>query len=296
MALGLFVFRATGWALRGFQPAEFVETVMQILFTGFMLVSFTTVVPAIFDATLYVGQAMLTGIAGVSPASTESASLPVAMVDMLRKYGLSLGPDCDAGWTEPLGCLKGAIVKVVAALLMSVVLALLCIAIMLVDLWGFWIYAIALAIGPVLLPFTLYPRLAFLFDGWLRFFFGVVVYVILARVNLGVVCVAVLTSMGTNVEAVVSGGFVLPMQPRITDLVDILGRMLFCSVGIFSLLATGRFASAIVAGAAGGGLTFGKAGQAIKKLSRYVVKSSRNNNMQPRRWRSNSPARVVSGR
>jgi hypothetical protein len=294
MALGLFMFKCAGWALRGFQLAEMVETAMQIMLTGFMMASFTIVVPAIFEASLFVGQAMLTGIAGVSPASTENASLPVAVVNMLVKYGESIGPDCEASLTNPLGCLSGGgPVMVVTSVVMSVVLVLLCIAILLVDLWGFWIYAIALAIGPVLVPFTLYPRLAFLFDGWLRFFFGVVVYVILARVNLGVVFVAILSSMSTTAEAVASSGFTLPMQPRIKDLADILGRMLFCSVGIFSLLATGRFASAIVAGAAGGGLTFGKAAQAIKKVANSVsqTSSSRNARSQPQRGRQAASTR-----
>lgn len=266
MALALFVIKCTGWALRGFQLDDMVHTAVHIMLVWVMVAGFTSVVPAIFDATLYVGQAILAGIAGISFDSPEAVSLPTALVSMLSKYGLTLMPDCDAGILNPFDCVKGSIIKMIAALAMSVVIAVLCVAIMLVDIWGFWIYAIALAVGPVMLPFLLYKRLAFLFEGWLRFFFGVVVYVILARVNLALVAVAILTYQGTTVSAVASGAFTAAPQSPIKDLADVLGLMLFAGVGIFTLLATGRFASAIVAGAAAGGLNFGKAAAAAVKV------------------------------
>jgi type IV secretory pathway VirB6-like protein len=266
MALALFVIKCTGWALRGFQLDDMVHTAVHIMLVAVMLAGFTTIVPAIFEGTLYVGQAILAGIAGISFDSPEAVSLPRALVAMFSKYGLSLMPDCDAGMFNPFDCIKGSIIKMVAALAMSVVIAVLCVAIMLVDIWGFWIYAIALAVGPVMLPFLLYKRLAFLFEGWLRFFFGVVVYIILARVNLALVAVAILTYQGTTVSAVASGAFTVAPQSPIKDLADVLGLMLFAGVGIFTLLATGRFANAVVAGAAAGGLNFGKAAAAAVKI------------------------------
>jgi hypothetical protein len=266
MALALFVIKCTGWALRGFQLDDMVHTAVHIMLVWVMIAGFTSVVPAIFDATLYVGQAILAGIAGISFDSPEAVSLPTALVSMFSKYGLSLMPDCDASMFNPFDCIKGSIIKMVAALAMSIVIAVLCVAIMLVDIWGFWIYAIALAVGPVMLPFLLYKRLAFLFEGWLRFFFGVVVYIILARVNLALVAVAILTYQGTTVSAVASGAFTVAPQSPIKDLADVLGLMLFAGVGIFTLLATGRFSNAVVAGAAAGGLNFGKAAAAAVKI------------------------------
>jgi hypothetical protein len=50
---------------------------------------------------------------------------------------------------------------------------------------------------------------------------------------------------------------------------QVLGLMLFAGVGIFTLLATGRFASAIVAGAAAGGINFG---QMARTVTRWVTK------------------------
>lgn len=268
LALALFVLKCTGWALRGFQLADMVQTVVQIMLTGLMLGSFTTVVPAIFNAALFVGQAMLAGLAGLSFGSSEAASLPAALTSMLARYGGSISPDCHVGWNplNVLDCIKGGVVSMVSTLIMAAVLTVLCIAVMLVDIWGFWLYGIALAIGPVLVPFTLYKRLSFLFEGWLRFFFGTVVYVILAQVNLALFAVALLTYLGTTAQAVASGAFTAPAQPPVKDIADIMGMLLFCSVGIFALLATGRFASAIVSGAGGGGLSFDRIVQPVTRL------------------------------
>lgn len=269
-ALVLFMLKAMGWALRGFRLDEMVETMVRIMLTGFMLASFTVIVPACFNATLYVGNALLAGITGVGNGSPQSLTMPTALVDTLVTYGLHVSPNCHLGWNplNLLDCIKGGAVAIVAALVMSLVLGLLCVAIMLVDVWGFWLYGIALAVGPVLVPFTLYDRLAFLFEGWLRFFFGTVIYVILARVNLALVAVAILTYWGSTPQAL--GTFTPPTLAPIEDITNILGLMLFAGVGIFTLLATGRFANAVVAGAAAGGLNFGRAAKAI---TRYVSSS-----------------------
>jgi len=258
LALALFLIKCTGWALRGFRLDEMVATVTRIMLTGVMLGSFTFIVPAIFNATLYVGYALLAGITGIAQGSPEAVAMPTSLVDVLVKYGFHIAPNCHIGYNpfRILACIQDGAVQVVAALAMSLVLMALCVAIMLVDVWGFWIYGIALAVGPVLVPFTLYERLAFLFEGWLRFFFGVVIYVILARVNLALVAVAILSFWGATPSAI--GSFTPPTAPPIDDITNIVGLMLFAGVGGFTLLATGRFSSAVVAGAAAGGVNFGK--------------------------------------
>lgn len=265
LALTLFVFKCMSWALRGFRLDELVHTVVRIMLTGFMLASFTVIVPAAFNAALFVGQVLLAGITGIAQGSPEALTLPTTFVEVLVRYGVQISPNCHLGMNpfHVLACIKEGAITIVAALAISVVLTFLCIAILLVDIWGFWLYAIALAIGPVLLPFTLYERLAFLFEGWLRFFFGTVIYIILARVNLALVAVAIMAFWGSTPSAL--GSFTVPTLPPIDDITNILGLMLFASVGIFTLLATGRFASTVVAGAAAGGLDFGRAFNAVSR-------------------------------
>ncbi|KQV92796.1 type IV secretion system protein [Rhizobacter sp. Root1221] len=286
MAASLFLMKCAGWALRGFQLDDMVYTMMQILLTGAMISSFPVVVPAIFDASLYVGHIMLSGITGLSYDPQHASTLPRALVQMMVDYGKSLRPDCPDSvldWLNPmklLACVKGSIVMVVATVAMSVVMLVLCMVVMAVDVWGFWIYAIALAIGPLMLPFSLYPRLAFLFEGWLRFFFGVVVYVIVARVNLSLVAVAIMAYQKSSITALVSGGFLLPVAAPIKDFASVLGMMLFCAVGIFTLLATGRFSSAIVAGAAAGGLNLGSVVSKTKQVVQKGVKERQQRRQQ----------------
>jgi hypothetical protein len=271
LALALFVLKCTSWALRGFKLGEMVETAVQIMFTGLMLSMFTTVVPAIFNAALYVGAVLLAGIMGLGGGTAAAVATPTSLVDMLVTYGMQISPNCHLGWNplNILDCVRGGAVQIVAALAISLLLAGLCVAVLLVDIWGFWLYGIALATGPVLLPFTLYRRLSFLFEGWLRFFFGAVIYLILARVNLALVVVALMTYWGSSAAALSGGGFTPPTLAPIDDVTQVLGLMLFAGVGIFTLLATGRFASAIVAGAAAGGINFG---QMARTVTRWVTR------------------------
>ncbi|HJV61880.1 MAG TPA: type IV secretion system protein [Albitalea sp.] len=265
LALSLFILKCTGWALRGFQLADMVHTMILILMTGAILAGYPSIVSAIFDATQYVGQALLAGIAGVPFSTADPAALPTKLVQMLSGIGDSVVANCSSSLLHPLACIKDAVVSLIVALVLSVVLALLCIMIMVVDIWGFWLYAIALAIGPVMLPFTLYKRLAFLFDGVLRFFFGTVIYVVIAHVNLGLVAVAILTSLGGSVSGLMSGSFTAPTQAPINDFADVAGLFLVCIVGVFTLGATGRFANSVISGAVAE-VSFGKIAQSAVRI------------------------------
>jgi hypothetical protein len=78
-----------------------------------------------------------------------------------------------------------------------------------------------------------------------------------------------MTYWGSSAAALSGGGFTPPTLAPIDDVTQVLGLMLFAGVGIFTLLATGRFASAIVAGAAAGGINFG---QMARTVTRWVTK------------------------
>ena len=97
------------------------------------------------------------------------------------------------------------------------------------------------------MPFLLYERLSWLFDGWLRFFFAFIVYAIISRLNLALVAMAfasyfqVTPSLGTQPVVTV---------PPITALSDVFGLLVFALVGVLALLSTGSFVSTIVGGSA----------------------------------------------
>jgi hypothetical protein len=254
LALALFVWKAVGWALRGFDLHDMIITVCQIFVAGGLMASFPIVVPALFTASLYIGNSLLAGLAGISSADAGEASVPIALMKLFGKY--SFTPDCGAWAVIPMGCVVGNLAGVMAALSTGLVLVVLGIASLLVDVWGFWGFGIALAIGSVLVPFMLYERLSFLFDGWVRFFFGFLVYTIVARVNLALVAIAILTYQSTTVAALLGGTVGGTAAPPVKSFGEIIGMLMFAGVGVFTLAATGAFARSMVMGAGGGGVQF----------------------------------------
>jgi hypothetical protein len=83
-----------------------------------------------------------------------------------------------------------------------------------------------------------------LFDGWLRFLFGFLLYSVIARVNLTLVVLALSSLYG-----------VPPLNPGVSTihiggamLFELGGLLAFVLVGILALISTGRFVSSVVGG------------------------------------------------
>jgi type IV secretory pathway VirB6-like protein len=253
MALGLFIWKTVGWAFRGFDLADMFTTAAMIVGVGALMKAFPIIVPAMFQASLFIGNALLAGLAGVSTTSADGAALPIALMNLFGKY--TLAPNCE-GWILPGECLAKNLPGILAAVGTGLVLVALGIASLITDIWGFWGFAIAMAIGPVMLPFVLYPRLSFLFDGWVRFFIGFMVYTIIARINLALVAVALMTFQKATVGALLSGQVYAGTVPPVKNFAEVIGLLLFAGVGLFTLTATGSFARSMVMGAGGGGVQF----------------------------------------
>jgi hypothetical protein len=254
MALGFFVWKAAGWAIRGLNLADMFFTVAQIISVGVLMTALPTITLSMFQASLFIGNAMLAGLAGVSTNSADGAAVPIALMNLFGRY--TLIPECGAWAAIPGGCIASNLAAVLASVGTGLVLVALGIASLITDIWGFWGFAIALAIGPVLVPFMLYDRLSFLFDGWVRFFFGFLVYTIVARVNLALVAVALMTFQNATVGALLGGGVSAATVPPVKSFAEVIGLLLFAGVGLFTLMATGAFARSMVMGAGGGGVQF----------------------------------------
>lgn len=133
-------------------------------------------------------------------------------------------------------------------------------------IWGFWGFTIAKLIGLTFIPTLLDQRLSFLFDGWLKFFIGFLVYYIIARLN--VVLVACSLALYYNVGIPFSVNQRAPIElPFMASIFDGLGVFTFVIVGVLALFSTGRFAGTIVAGAGSGGM-----GQAMLGAARAAAK------------------------
>jgi hypothetical protein len=239
LALSFFIWKFVGFAFRGFDVMDILEVMLTIGFVFTLQSSYQIIFPAIFSAGRFIGDAIGSGILAAPPGG----SLAEAMMGMFARANFE--PQCG----NPLQCLAEGLPTLIAALLATVAVILLGAVAVLVELWTIWGFAIAYAIGWVTIPFLMYERLSFLFEGWLKFFFGVTVYAIVAKANLALVFLGIELVLGLTPG--VNGA---APHTTVTGLFDVLGLLVFVAVGIFSLTATGSFASSIVMGAGGGGV------------------------------------------
>lgn len=143
--------------------------------------------------------------------------------------------------------LVGSVLSAIYIAIVSGISLVLSVLAYFAAIWSFWGFSIAKLIGLLFVPFLLYERLSWLFDGWLRFFFAFIVYAIISRLNLALVAMAfasyfqVTPSLGTQPVVTV---------PPITALSDVFGLLVFALVGVLALLSTGSFVSTIVGGSA----------------------------------------------
>ena len=133
------------------------------------------------------------------------------------------------------------------------------------TVWALWGYVIAKLIGFVALPFLMTKRLSYIFDGWLRFFTGFLVYAIIARINIALVIAAIFLYFGYPVPPTAGG--IVPIQlDAVSAITQWFGLITFMLVGIVALLSTGSFVSTIV-----GGNSAGSMGGSIRGMARFVA-------------------------
>ncbi|MGE5865888.1 MAG: type IV secretion system protein [Rhizobacter sp.] len=250
LALGLFVWRFAGFALRGFDMMELLTLMMTIFFVYVLLTSYKAIFPPMFEGGRYVAEVLGTGISG----RDGSVSMAEAIFTMAIQGDFTAG--CD-----DLGCLGREFLSIPATIAAYIIVIILGIIATLVELWTLWGFQIAFAIGWVTIPFLLFERLSFLFDGWLKFFFGIIVYVIVAKVNLALVL------LGLEIMFNVPAGSAVPeVKVTVDGFFDLIGMFVFMLVGIATLYSTGKFASAIVNSAAGGGV-----GEVVQKAAQATA-------------------------
>jgi TrbL/VirB6 plasmid conjugal transfer protein len=254
LALSFFIWKFVGFAMRGFDVMDILEVMLTIMFVYVLQSGYQTIFPAIYSAGRYIGDAIGNGILKAPPGG----SLAEAMMGMFARSNFT--PQCG----NPLDFLGPCLPTLIAAILATVSVLLLGAIAVLVELWTIWGFAIAYAIGWVTIPFLMYERLSFLFEGWLKFFFGVTVYAIVAKANLALVFLGIEMVLGLT-PGVNSAA---PNVP-IVGMVSVLGLLVFVAVGIFSLTATGSFASSIVMGAGGGGV-----GGAVQSMARTAASAA----------------------
>lgn len=126
------------------------------------------------------------------------------------------------------------------------------------TIWGTWGYSLAKAIGPLLIPFALLDSTRFLFIGWLRFFLGFLVFMMLFRFGMLIVAFQVradFIDLGGQISPITGGSFTVVAKAVLSKSVQLQNELTeLIMTGLLSLFfvyASGKAAFAI-AGAAGG--------------------------------------------
>lgn len=260
LLFNFFVILTITWtmfkfAFRGLNVEDILTQVLLILMVNVLMSTFTTWTNACWGIAEGVAGSLQNGMLGTK----DSFFAPQYIANILSS--ITFG-DFSAMIFNPVKAFVVGFNIIILTVAMVLLSALSFIAVM----WGFWGFSLAKLIGLMFIPFLLYERLSFLFDGWLRFFFGFIIYYIIARLN--VVMVACSLALYFNLPVPMQLGPLQPIEmPMMSSMFESLGVIVFLIVGLLSLFSTGKFAATIISGAGGGGM-----GSAASSAARMAAK------------------------
>lgn len=129
---------------------------------------------------------------------------------------------------------------------MEVITVILALLGMFAAVWGLWGFALSKMVGFMFVPFLLFEKMSWVFDGWLRWFVGFLLYNVLSRANLVLVVVALQEGFGLP-SGRIPLHHIIGFHP-VYNLADMAGTLCFLIIAIVGLLSTGRFVAQIVGG------------------------------------------------
>jgi hypothetical protein len=137
--------------------------------------------------------------------------------------------------------------------------------------WGVYGFALAKLVGWFFIPFVLLERTASLFDGWLRYLVGFLVYMVIARVNIVLVLILLSSYLGISLTTVRAGGAVDAVTFSGSDFSNLGGFVALLIISVFALLSTGKFAMAIAGGVGGFGGVAGRMALGASVMARRMA-------------------------
>lgn len=255
-AILLIIWRFWLYSMKSGTIVNVIEAVVLILFTQLALRTYLTWTDAIWS----VGDGMASSLQNGMIGTKDPFFAPQFIGNVLQNMYFPA-----SSWQSPFTVFTAAL----NVTILSVAMLLLSVVAFASIIWGFWGFTLAKLIGMVFIPFLMYERLAFLFDGWLRFFLGFVVYTVIARLNVVLVACSLAIFMGVNIPFGLTPGTPVEL-PSMTSIFDAIGVFVFLFVGLLSLFSTGKFAATILAGAGGGGIG-GAMGGAAKAVTKAMM-------------------------
>lgn len=137
------------------------------------------------------------------------------------------------------------------------------------TVWPVLVFAIAKIVGPFMFPFLFHHRTSGFFDGWLRFYAGTLVFMVVGRIGLIVVDLLFSSLFGVPFSANPAVGSVLV---EAGDAGTWLMLWTVAGLSVLLLFATGGFVAVMVGGAnLGVGKVIGSAARTIAIVAGKVV-------------------------
>jgi hypothetical protein len=192
------------------------------------------------------------------PDASGSGSIPTRVCDPAP--GSSGSGENSASWTDLLlyfpAIMYGMLLKLVAV----VFLGLMMVAYLLAIFMSQALFGIGMSLGPILVPWLIWQRTEFLFDGWLKFM------IIAAMTKL---VAALMISMVTGSVAVDSS----PLGLAKVDMAVAYMIAIVAAIGAFMMWQVQGIAQALISGGAGvGSKTFGT-GSVTRAIKNSVASS-----------------------
>jgi hypothetical protein len=234
----LLIMTVVRFAMHGFDFYDLFFAVFMISITRVLMLDYDMITSALWGWS----EGFATGIQKAGLGASDAFFLPRYLWNLMTNFSTP----SDNFLFSPL--------KVMASIILALLGSVVCVLGFFASVWGLYGYSLAKMIGFMFIPTLLFERLSWLFDGWVRFFFGFLIYNVIARANLMLVVIALSSffklSTGTPPQN-------SAWAWEFNSLLDLMGVLVFLSMAIIGLLSTGSFVSSIVSGSSVGSVSGG---------------------------------------
>jgi type IV secretory pathway VirB6-like protein len=178
------------------------------------------------------------------PDASGAASVPTRVCDPAP--GSSGSGENAASWTDLLLYFPTILFGMLLKLIAVVFLAMMMVAYLLAIYMSQALFGIGLSLGPILVPWLIWQRTEFLFDGWLRFMIVAAMTKLVAAL-----IVSMVTGIITTVNTLAKVADVSPMALAKVDLAIAFAIAIVAAIGAFMMWQVQGIAQALVSGGAG---------------------------------------------
>ena len=187
-AVILIVWTMTIYVMRGADFSELFTVIFMIMITHILMINFDSITSALWSWS----EAFATGIQKSAIGVSDEFFAPRYIWNLVTSFS----------WSAENFLLHPQ--NVFAAIMLSLASVGISVLAFFASVWALWGYSIAKIIGLMFVPTLLFDWLSWLFDGWLRFFFGFLLFNVIAKANLMIAIIALSAYFGLPANQICS--------------------------------------------------------------------------------------------